>query len=234
VWTHIDPLWTNGDRVLELNCGTGEDALHLSSRGVCVTACDASAAMIDVARDRMAIKAPSASVEFHTISNEHLGRLTIERPFDGVLSNFSGLNCAPDLGSVARQLAALVRRDAAMALCLSTRFCAWEFFWYALRADLSKAMRRWSGHTQARIGNEQIHVWYPTACQIARAFAPWFELESIVGIGVVVPPTYAEEWASGHPVVFELLKSIDGIIQRLPMLRIFGDHMLLLFRRCSA
>jgi 2-polyprenyl-3-methyl-5-hydroxy-6-metoxy-1,4-benzoquinol methylase len=234
VWTHIDPLWADGDRVLELNCGTGEDALHLSSIGINVTACDASAAMIDIARERMALESPTASVEFHTISNEHLGQLTVERPFDGVLSNFSGLNCAPDLGSVARQLAALVRRDATVVLCLSTRFCAWEFLWYALRADLLKSIRRWSGHTQARIGAENIHVWYPTARQVARAFAPWFELEDIAGIGVAIPPTYAQDWASTHPAAFEFLRSVDRSIHRLPLVRILGDHMLLLFRRASA
>jgi len=234
VWTHIDPLWKPGDRVLELNCGTGEDALHLSTNGISVMACDASAAMIDIACDRMAIEAPNASVEFRTISNEDLGQLTVEQPFDGVLSNFSGLNCVPDLGVVSRQLASLVRSDATLALCLSTRFCAWEFFWYALKGDLKRSVRRWNGHTQVHIGEKPICVWYPTAKEVARAFAPWFELEQIVGIGTTVPPTYAENWACAHRNFFNLLKAIDRRIYRLPLVRVLGDHMLIRFRRCSA
>jgi SAM-dependent methyltransferase len=234
VWTHIDRLWKPGDSVLELNCGTGEDALHLSSNGISVLACDASAAMIGIARDRMAIEAPKASIEFRTISNEHLGQLSVKRPFDGVLSNFSGLNCVADLGVVARQLAFLVRGDATLALCLSTRFCAWEFVWYAPRGDLRRSVRRWSGHTQAQIGGRQIHVWYRTARQVARALAPWFELEEIVGIGTAVPPTYAEDWACAHPSLFSLLKAIDRRIHRLRLVRMLGDHMLLRFRRYSA
>ena len=234
VWAHIDQLWKPGDRVLELNCGTGEDALHLTSNGISVTACDASSAMIDIARDRRAMEAPDALVEFRTISNEHLGQLSVERPFDGVLSNFSGLNCVADLGVVAQQLASLVRNEATLALCLSTRCCAWEFVWYALRGDLKKGVRRWSGHTQARIGERQIQVWYPTAREVGRAFAPWFELEEIVGIGTAVPPTYAEDWACAHPSFFNLLKAVDRRIYRLPLVRVLGDHMLVRFRRCSA
>jgi ubiquinone/menaquinone biosynthesis C-methylase UbiE len=234
VWQHIDKLWRAGDRVLELNCGTGEDALHLAASGVNVTACDSSAAMISVARDRLMNEFPSAPVEFHTISNEHLGQFSIERPFDGVFSNFSGLNCTPDLGIVARQLASLVRPGAKFTLCLSTRFCAWEFFWYALRGQFRRSIRRWSGHTVARVGREQMHIWYPTVHEIDKALAPWFRREEVVGIGTAVPPSYAEAWARSHPNLFELLRTVDSRIHRLPVVRVLGDHMLLRFRRCSA
>jgi 2-polyprenyl-3-methyl-5-hydroxy-6-metoxy-1,4-benzoquinol methylase len=234
VWKHIDQLWMSGDRVLELNCGTGEDALHLASKGINVTACDASAAMIAIARERMEIEARSACVEFHTISNEHLDQVSVERQFDGVLSNFSGLNCVHDLDMVARQLAALVRREATLALCLSTRFCAWEFLWYALRGDVKKGVRRWKGQTLAHIGDDQISVWYPTMRQLSRAFAPWFQLEQIVGIGTAIPPSYAENWASEHPGLFNTLKRIDRRIHTLPLARVLGDHVLLRFRRCPA
>jgi ubiquinone/menaquinone biosynthesis C-methylase UbiE len=50
VWSWLDGVFAPGDRVLELNCGTGEDALHLATRGVQLVATDASAPMLDVAR----------------------------------------------------------------------------------------------------------------------------------------------------------------------------------------
>ena len=50
VWRRLDARFAPGDRVLELACGTGEDAVHLASRGVRVTAVDASAAMVEAAR----------------------------------------------------------------------------------------------------------------------------------------------------------------------------------------
>jgi len=46
VWVRMDRLFKPGERILELGCGAGEDAVHLARRGVHVTALDASARMI--------------------------------------------------------------------------------------------------------------------------------------------------------------------------------------------
>jgi ubiquinone/menaquinone biosynthesis C-methylase UbiE len=42
VWDALKKTFRPGERVLEINCGTGEDALFLSKMGVSVHACDAS------------------------------------------------------------------------------------------------------------------------------------------------------------------------------------------------
>lgn len=233
VWEYVAPLWHSGDRILELNCGTGEDALHLASRGVRVTACDASSEMIRVATRRKSAEAPEADVALHVIRNEEIGVLSTTRYFDGVLSNFSGLNCIADLDSFARDLAPLVRPDARIVLCFSSRFCAWEFLWYVAKGELAKAFRRWSGETVARLGEAHVEVRYPTVRQIARAFAPWFALEDVVGVGVAIPPSYAESWAQQHARLFGVLARLEPSVSRLPLLRVTGDHYLLRFRRCA-
>src|SRR5665213_102461 len=77
VWGRIDSLFQQGDLVLDLGCGTGEDALHLGSRGIQVYAIDASAAMVGIARER--------GVNAHRSTVEALANL--EGEFNGVLSN---------------------------------------------------------------------------------------------------------------------------------------------------
>ena len=52
VWRVVDELFHAGDHVLDLGCGTGEDAAHLMARGVSVRAVDASPAMVAQARAR--------------------------------------------------------------------------------------------------------------------------------------------------------------------------------------
>src|SRR5687768_4202797 len=54
VWRRLDAYFCPGDRVLELNCGTGEDAIYLGRRGVRVLATDIAPAMLDVARGKVA------------------------------------------------------------------------------------------------------------------------------------------------------------------------------------
>src|SRR5579864_7043171 len=47
LWQRLDALFPPGARVLDATAGTGADALHLAARGVAVTACDLSPAMLD-------------------------------------------------------------------------------------------------------------------------------------------------------------------------------------------
>ncbi|HET7841684.1 MAG TPA: methyltransferase domain-containing protein, partial [Terriglobia bacterium] len=54
VWGEIDRHFKPAQTILEINCGTGVDALHLAERGVRVVACDASPGMIAAARRRLA------------------------------------------------------------------------------------------------------------------------------------------------------------------------------------
>ena len=48
VWARLGAHFQAGDSVLELNCGTGEDAIWLAQRGVRVLATDVSPAMLAV------------------------------------------------------------------------------------------------------------------------------------------------------------------------------------------
>jgi SAM-dependent methyltransferase len=55
VWRVVDRLFGAGACVLDIGCGTGEDAAHLGSRGVLVYGIDASPAMVARARARGAM-----------------------------------------------------------------------------------------------------------------------------------------------------------------------------------
>src|ERR1700721_1115952 len=49
IWKEIGKVFTAGQRILELNCGTGIDAVFLADRGVRVLACDIAPRMIALA-----------------------------------------------------------------------------------------------------------------------------------------------------------------------------------------
>jgi SAM-dependent methyltransferase len=127
VWDELDRVFHAGDRVLELNCGTGVDALHLGDRGVHVLACDVAPRMIGVASRRLSKL--DTRVEFRTLATEKILEIrdsVSSAQFDGAFSNFAGLNCVEDLSAVARDLAQLLKPHAQIVLCLFGPFCAWE------------------------------------------------------------------------------------------------------------
>jgi SAM-dependent methyltransferase len=230
VWRWLDRAFAPGTRVLELNCGTGEDAVHLAGRGIRVLATDASALMLDVARAKISEAGLAGSVELRRLKIEHLERLVGDSPdrLDGAFSNFGGLNCVAHLAATAGALAMLLKPGARVVLCVMGPLVPWEWAWFLARGQPSKAVRRlgrrgveWRGET----------VRYPSIRAMRRAFAAGFTLRRAGGLGVLVPPTYAEAWARRHPQFVERLDRWERLIESWPIISWFGDHYLLELER---
>jgi ubiquinone/menaquinone biosynthesis C-methylase UbiE len=242
VWREMDPLFQPGQRIVDIGCGTGEDAAHFAARGVTVYATDASSQMVRLAQAR--------GVAAEVRRAEDIG--AIGGTFDGAISNFGALNCVEDLGAVANSLAAVVRPGGRAAICILGRFCAWETLYYATRWQWGKAFRRWSGQAGfvGQVGNlpadtceipasaggqparrmpsgPTLQVRYPRAREIRAAFGPHFELQRWTGIGLLVPPSYVN--LPAPPVA--LLAACDRVVARLPLLRALADHRLFLLVR---
>jgi ubiquinone/menaquinone biosynthesis C-methylase UbiE len=216
VWRHVDPLFSEGDSVLDLGCGTGEDALHLNRLGIRVQGVDKSEQMVRMARER----GVAASVLPIEKIYELRGR------FDGAISNFGALNCIRNLASLREPLARMVRSGGHLAICVMGPFCPWETAWYLAHGRPQKAFRRWSGQSHSpSIG---IPVYYPSAQAIVDAFSPEFQLNYWVGIGLFVPPSYVGGATSG---LVARLEWIDKMLAHLPLLRAAADHRLFVLRR---
>jgi SAM-dependent methyltransferase len=231
VWQRAAGAFFPGSRVLELNCGTGEDALFLARKGVVVTACDASSQMIRRAKIRKSQEAPNSSVNFRVLPIEDLHELGNQPVFDGVFSNFSGLNCVEDLAPVFNRLAVLLRPGAKLLLCLSTRFCVWEILHYAMKREFQKAIRRCHGRSLANFDELSFRTYYPTIRSLRGIFGSAFQLRSITGVGLTVPPSYLESWMRKHPQMLQMFKRIDATVCEWPVFRVLGDHMLLQLER---
>jgi ubiquinone/menaquinone biosynthesis C-methylase UbiE len=233
VWEELDRTFRAGQRILEINCGTGVDALHLARRGVEVVACDSASGMIAVARQRSGAAGSRAPVDFRILATERIGELRNEGPFDGILSNFAGLNCIQDLVPIARSLARLVKPRGKAILCFFGSFCLWETAWYLTRGDLPNATRRFDrrGSTGALSPHSGVKVWYPTVRKIRRMFSPYFHLKSRKGVGVAVPPSYLGSLADGYPRLFRIASQLDPWFGRCPGLCAMSDHVLLTFER---
>jgi ubiquinone/menaquinone biosynthesis C-methylase UbiE len=233
VWEEMDREFHHGDSVLEINCGTGVDALHLAHRGVRLDACDAAPAMIARARQRARAVSREVEVRFRCLSIEELDTLTPERPYDGVLSNFSGLNCIADMHAVARNLSRLVRRGGRAVLCVFGTCCMWEILWYMRAGDLRKAFRRFDrSGVQATLAPEAtVTIHYRSVNRLVRVFAPHFKLRRWRGVGILVPPSYAAAIPARFPNLFRLAAAADPMLGRCPGLRRMADHAVLVLER---
>jgi ubiquinone/menaquinone biosynthesis C-methylase UbiE len=234
VWHELDKTFQPGMRVLELNCGTGIDAVHLAKLGVRVVACDLSPKMIDTARQRLNAAGLDGRVDFRVLDTEKIETLSVQAPFDGAFSNFSGLNCVPDISRVADNLAGLLKPGAQILLCMVGRFSPWEMAWNLAQGKpvvaLHSFRRRPTTHVSA---GDRVLVHYPSVRDMRRMFAPKFRLRGWKGIGVAVPPSCLDPIARRAPRVVAGLAKMDRYLSRAPIVRSLGDCVLLQFERLS-
>ena len=226
VWARCAARFRPGFRILEMNCGTGEDARWLAAQGMQVLATDISPRMIEVSRRKLASLPENRDVQFLTLSWEQLGTLHAE-PFDGMLSNFGGLNCVADLNTAASSLATMLRPGAIAILCIMGPHVPWEWLWFLAHGRPGAAFRRlsrsreWSG----------IAIRYPSITATVKAFAPGFRPLRVAAIGALLPPPYTEGFFARHPRLLGGLARLERRLETHWPLPQSADHYLLELER---
>jgi SAM-dependent methyltransferase len=188
--------------------------------------------MLRIAAQRVQ-KQGLSTVDLRLLEAENLGALQHEGLFDGVFSNFAPLNCVEDLDGVAQNLGRLLKPGGTALLCFLGPSCVWEVLWYLLKGKPHKAFRRWqpTGVTAQLAPDTSVRVRYYGIRKLTRIFAPGMQLRSWKGIGLVVPPSYAEDAASRFPALLKMAEWTDQVLGSCPGLRGFSDHILLSFKR---
>lgn len=228
VWSRLASVFRPSQRVLELGCGTGEDAIRLATQGVSVVAVDASPAMIAVAQEKARRYACLDHVEFRCMPMEDVGQAFCGQSFDGVFSNFGAVNCVRDLSSLAASLARLLPERGALVWVIMGRRVPWEWLWYLLRGDRNRAFRRYR-----RDGVEWrgLQVRYPVPAEVARLLGPCFSVTRVSPLGVVLPPTYAAGWLNDSPRLLSALTHLEALVHESTVLASWSDHYILEARR---
>lgn len=212
-----------GSQVLELNCGTGEDAVALARRGVRVDATDAADAMVAATAAKVRAAGLDAVVSVAPLRLESLDAVA-GRAYDGVLSNFGGLNCVADLAGAAQGMAAAVRPGGRGVVCVMGPVVPWEWAWFGLHGRPASAVRRLRRDVEWR----GMPLRYPSVGSAARAFgAAGFDVRGRRAVGVLLPPPYTERWAARHPHLIGSLDAAERHIERWPGAAGLADHYVL-------
>lgn len=211
-----------GDHVLEMGCGTGEDALFLSRQGIAITATDASDEMLCVARAKTA-GADNLHVEQLDLANLPLQPVS---SFDGAFSNFGALNCLTDWCPLAEWLSERISTGGVIGLGIMSPYCMWEFGWHALHWKWDIALRRLRGD---RFGDLQIT--YPTVKRITDDFAPYFERVHLMPLGLFLPTSALFDVVQKREWLMRPLVGLENHSQNASAFAMLADHYWIEFRR---
>lgn len=232
VWERMDAVFTGNRHILELGCGTGEDALYLAKQGHRITALDTSEAMVEqtLLKIRKAnlenqVNARVLDIETLDLLEPHLNKKEEKTAsFNGCLANFGVLNCVSDLHGVASTLHRYLSPGAPALFTIMGPVVPWEWAWYLLRGKPNKAFRRLRKNGVTWRG---ITIWYPSIRKAQAALSPYFITNRVSALGTFLPPSYAESWAQVHPALIQRLDRIEERWVSSPLMTHLADHYLL-------
>ena len=226
-----------GEWVLEIGCGTGEEAVALAQRGVRVLATDLSPTMVAHTQAKAEAHGVQELVATEILAASELPRL-LERAgkgaFDGAYSSFGPLNGERDLYSIARALASLLRPGGAFVASIMNRYYLFETLWFLAHVRPRQAFRRWRGHALATVSADldlRVPTWYYTPADVTHAFQGAFRCESCRALPLLLPPPYLDGlWRRAPNLWRRLIPLEEWLAPRRPFCAL-GDHLHLVLRR---
>src|SRR5437667_3055221 len=225
-----------GSRLVELGCGTGDEAIALARSGCTVIALDPSAHMVKIASNKVHEARLENAIKFQVSTAAHAaGRLAeagIAKRFDGAYASFS-LSYEPDLRDVSSGLATLVVAGGKFVMAHMNRLCAVELIAAVLSGHPHIAGRRIGDRTVHKVGDFMTPIFPRSTSEILRAFHPHFTLETVRALPAILPPHYANRVLMACPLALELLREVDPFVGSLPVIRQMGDQNVLRLRRTA-
>ncbi len=217
---------TTPNNILELNCGTGEDAMWLAANNSNVLATDISREMVGIAKKKTA---GLPNVDIMQLSFTYLKSKLSDRQFDLVFSNFGGLNCAneSELKELGRQLFDLVENNATVAFVVMSTNCWWENLYFFFKG----IKRRRQVKTMATLNGTTFPVWYYTPKQLEAIFSPYFEKLYKKPVGLFIPPSYLNNFFLRKKWLLKYLSVLENIFGSFNFLANNADHYLMVLKK---
>ena len=232
VRNHVLQFLLPGSSILELNSGTGEDALFFAQKGFKVHATDLSTGMQNELKRKVVLTGMEERVSTEICSYTQLGQLKNKGPYEHIFSNFAGLNCTNELDIVLASFNDLLKPGGTVTLVILPKFCLWETL-LVFRGKFRTAFRRFfsSDGSKAHIEGVYFKCWYYNPSFIINQLKDQFNLLGIEGLCTIVPPSYIEGFAEKHPSVYRFLKDKEDKLKGSWPWKYIGDYYIVSLKK---
>jgi len=239
---HVMRHLPEGSSILELNAGTGEDAIFFARRGHRVHATDIATGMQEalwekVERSGLTENAGplTGRVTRELCSFTELASLRERGPYDLIFSNFAGLNCTDELDEVLRSFDPLLKPGGQVTLTILPKFSLWESL-LVFKGKFRTATRRWSSWfsskgTRSHVEGHYFRCWYYSPDFVIKALGNGYELLGLEGLCTMVPPSYIEHFAERHPGWYKRLCRWEDRWKGAWPWKYVGDYYIISFRK---
>jgi ubiquinone/menaquinone biosynthesis C-methylase UbiE len=232
VRAHVLSYLKSQSSILELNAGTGEDAIFFANVGHTIHATDIATGMQEKLKEKVALAGLSGKISCELCSFTELTHLKRKGPYDLIFSNFAGLNCTNELSKVLDSFDALLKPGSMITLVVLPKFCLWETL-LIFKGKFATAMRRFfsSKGRKAEVNGFPFTCWYHSPKFISDHLKHKYTLLGLEGLCTIVPPSYIEHFGSKYPRLFSFLVKKENKYKSSWPWKYIGDYYIISFRK---
>jgi ubiquinone/menaquinone biosynthesis C-methylase UbiE len=229
VWNYLDSFLPNRPiNILELNCGTGEDAIWLAKKGHTVLATDVSEKMVEVARAKVEEFNLSDKISVKQLDINEIDKVATTDNFDLVFSNFGGLNCLKENGLrfLSEKLKILLKPDGKFIAVVMPDFCMIESIYFLSKFRTQDVFRR-KRVQHVNVNDSIVDTYYYHPKRFYKYFKNDFIINKIVAVGVFIPPSYLNNFFRRKVNTLKVLNKLEGSYGNHSIAASISDHFLI-------
>ncbi|MCG2610856.1 class I SAM-dependent methyltransferase [Flavobacterium sp. SM15] len=226
VYGHLSNILKKESKtILEINCGTGEDAIWMAKQDFSVIATDISSEMISVAKNKSNLK----NLSFQQADINNLSEVFPNSKFELIFSNFGGLNCLTktELAAFFKSATELLTENGRLILVVMPKNTLWEQLYFLLKGNLKNAFRRKKEAVIANVDGENVKTYYYNPKELVTLSCDLFRLNQVKPIGFFIPPSYLEPFFKNKPNWVSVLNRLENLIKNQSFLAQYSDHYLI-------
>jgi len=232
VWGYLEKTLLNHKNlnILELNCGTGEDALWFAKKGHKVLATDISEKMLEIAEQKIITAGLNSIVQTLQIDIKNIIDFQLKEKFDLIFSNFGGMNCMSfeEMEKLTSEVKKLLKPGGQLIMVVMPAFCLWETIYFVLKLNFRNAFRRLSKKGAIiKFNGIELKTFYFSPRIIKKLFKQDFEVITIKPIGFFIPPSYLEKFISSRQKMINTLKKLEKTVSGFSFFASSSDHFLI-------
>ena len=216
--------------ILELNCGTGEDAVYFAKKGFSVVATDESDEMLKITKEKINKLGLSNYVTTGKLDLTNPSDFSFDQKYDLVFSNFGGLNCVDkdSLNDLNDVLSGILNDRGRIIFVLMPKFSLWDSMYFLLKMKLNKVFRRASSKPlKVNLNDGNVQTYYYSPKEIANFFGNNFKVKNIKPVGFFIPPSFLNNFFLRKEITLRILDIFENSVSNFSFLANLSDHFLI-------
>jgi len=232
VWNYLESITPHLDglEILELNCGTGDDALLFSDKGINIVATDVSEEMLKVTVQKANQFSMQNKISSHYLDLDTFDETLFDKKFDLVFSNFGVTNCInpESLKKLLHKIPSILSPGGRFVAVVMPKFCLWESVYMFLKFRFGKVFRRMTNKGIAvDIQGTSIKTWYYNPSKIRKWTGSKFKLVTTRPIGFALPPSQLESNFTRKKGFLLRLNSLEKKFHKVSILSTMADQFII-------